>query len=170
MEKLYVTRFHRASQQLCRQHPSSRRPSTLGHPSRCIVSTGIRFRAWAPGYRPDRTDRNGKLAVHKAHEQRLATLQQDLDQALRDQAGSLSGLGEIQATERTIAAINELQALFATRLQATRDQAYSFFGGDPVNRNLHEFLAVARKPNAPADPQQAWLDSYRAAFDVKYLE
>lgn len=113
---------------------------------------------------------NGKLAVHKAHEQRLATLQQDLDQALRDQAGSLSGLGEIQATERTIAAINELQALFATRLQATRDQAYSFFGGDPVNRNLHEFLAVARKPNAPADPQQAWLDSYRAAFDVKYLE
>ena len=113
---------------------------------------------------------NGKLGVQKAHEQRLATLQQDLDQALRDQAGSLNGLGEIQATERTIAAINELQALFATRLQATRDQAYSFFGGDPVNRNLHEFLAGARKPNAPADPQQAWLDSYRAAFDVKYLE
>ncbi|WP_410481153.1 S-type pyocin domain-containing protein [Pseudomonas plecoglossicida] len=113
---------------------------------------------------------NDKAGVHKAHEQRLATLQQDLDQAIRDQAGSLDGLGEVQANERTIAAVNELQALFAARLQATRDQAYSFFGGDPVNRNLHEFLAVARKPNAPADPQQAWLDAYRAAFDVKYLE
>lgn len=113
---------------------------------------------------------NDKMGVHKAHETRLTTLHQDLDQALRDQAGSLDGLGEVQSVERTIAAANELNALFAARLQATHDQAYSYFGGDPVNRSLHEFLAVARRPNAPMDPQQAWLDSYRAAFDVKYLE
>ena len=107
---------------------------------------------------------NDKLGVHKAHEKRLATLHQDLDQAIRDQAGPLDSLSELQATERSIAAVNELEALFAARLQATRDQAYSYFGGDPdvpasQQRNANDadgLCITSARAHCPASRTGAW--------------
>ena len=113
---------------------------------------------------------NDKKTVKQEHEQRQATLEPDLDQAILVQAGSLAGLSESQAIERRIAAVNQLQAQLNSRLEAARQQANQFFGTDPEHRTFREFLTAARALGAQADPRQAWLASYRAAFEVKYLE
>lgn len=110
---------------------------------------------------------NDKRQVKQAHEQREATLVQDLEHAIATEVGSLAGLGEVQALERTIAAVNQLQAQIGPRLEAARQQANRFFGTDPEHRTFHDFLNASR---TQADPRQAWLESYRAAFEVKYLE
>ncbi|WP_129932853.1 MULTISPECIES: S-type pyocin domain-containing protein [unclassified Pseudomonas] len=113
---------------------------------------------------------NDKRQVKQAHEQRQAALDQDLDQAILAQAGSLAGLSEVQAIERRIAAISQLQTQLGQRLEAARQQANSFYGKAPEHRSFQEFLAVTRAPNGPADPRTAWLASYRAAFEAKLLE
>lgn len=113
---------------------------------------------------------NDKRQVKQAHEQRQAALDQDLDQAILAQAGSLAGLSEVQAIERRIAAISQLQTQLGPRLEAARQQANSFYGKAPEHRSFQEFLAVTRAPNGPADPRTAWLASYRAAFEAKLLE
>lgn len=113
---------------------------------------------------------NDKRQVKQAHEQRQAALDQDLDQAILAQAGSLAGLSEVQAIERRIAAISQLQTQLGPRLEAARQQANSFYGKAPEHRSFQEFLAVTRAPNGPADPRTAWLTSYRAAFEAKLLE
>nr|WP_312203703.1 S-type pyocin domain-containing protein [Pseudomonas monteilii] len=110
---------------------------------------------------------NDKRQVKQAHAQREATLDQDLEHAIASEVGSLAGLGEVQALELTIAAVNQLQAQLGPRLDAVRQQANRFFGTDPEHRSFHEFLNASR---TQADPRQAWLESYRAAFEVKYLE
>ncbi|MFK0091705.1 S-type pyocin domain-containing protein [Pseudomonas sp. NPDC090592] len=113
---------------------------------------------------------NDKRQVKEAHERRQAELGQDIEQAIATQAGSLAGLSEVQAIERKIAAISQLQAQLGPRLQAARQQAHSFYGNDPEHRTFHDFLAVTRNPNGPADPRTAWLASYQAAFEAKLLE
>lgn len=110
---------------------------------------------------------NDKRQVKQAHAQREATLDQDLEHAIASEVGSLAGLGEVQALELTIAAVNQLQAQLGPRLDAVRQQANRFFGTDPEHRSFHEFLNAS---GTQADPRQAWLESYRAAFEVKYLE
>ncbi|MGS7249955.1 S-type pyocin domain-containing protein [Pseudomonas anuradhapurensis] len=111
-----------------------------------------------------------KHQVKQAYEERQTTLEQELDQALQDHAGSLAGLDEVQSIERRIAAADQLATLLGARLQSARQQADSFFGRDPEHRTFNEFLAVARGPTSPADPRQSWLDSYRAAFEAKHLQ
>jgi len=113
---------------------------------------------------------NDKKTVKQEHEQRQATLETDLDQAILVQAGSLAGLSEPQAIERRVAAVNQLQAQLGPRLDAARQQANQFFGTDPEHRTFRDFLTAARALGAQADPRQTWLASYRAAFEVKYLE
>ncbi|MFJ4258567.1 S-type pyocin domain-containing protein [Pseudomonas monteilii] len=111
-----------------------------------------------------------KRQIKQEHEERRAVLGQDLDQAILDQVGSLAGLSEVQAIERRIAATSQLQTQLGPRLESARHQANSFYGKDPEHRTFQEFLAVSRNPNGPAEPRAAWLASYRAAFEVKYLE
>jgi len=113
---------------------------------------------------------NDKQQVKEAHEQRLLTLDHELDQAIVDQAGSLAGLSEVQAIERKITAASQLQMQLGPQLETARQQANSFYGRDPEHRTFHDFLVASRKPNGPADPHQAWLTSYRASFELKYLE
>lgn len=113
---------------------------------------------------------NDKRQIKQAHEERQAVLGQDLDQAILAQAGSLAGLSEVQAIERRIAATSQLQMQLGPPLESARQQANSFYGKDPEHRTFQEFLAVTRNPNGPAEPRAAWLASYRAAFEVKYLE
>ncbi|MBA6100193.1 S-type pyocin domain-containing protein [Pseudomonas juntendi] len=113
---------------------------------------------------------NDKKTVKQEHEQRQATLEPDLDQAILAQTGSLAGLSESQAIERRITVVKQLQAQLGPRLEAARQQANRFFGTDPEHRTFREFLTAARAQGAQADPRQAWLESYRAAFEIKYLE
>ncbi|WAB98366.1 S-type pyocin domain-containing protein [Pseudomonas putida] len=113
---------------------------------------------------------NDKKTVKQQHEQRQAKLEPDLDQTILAQAGSLAGLSESQAIERRITVVNQLQAQLGPRLEAARQQANRFFGTDPEHRTFREFLAAGRALGAQADPREAWLASYRAAFEVKYLE
>jgi len=111
-----------------------------------------------------------KRQVKQAHEQRKALLNQEVDQAILTLAGSLTGLSEVQAAERKLTAASQLQVQLAPLLQIARQQAVSFFGKDPEHRTFQEFMAAARKTGGPAEPYQAWLASYRAAFEVKVLE
>ena len=171
MEKLYVaSRLHRTSPQPCARHSPHLHPRRFWGHNRIphqLVST---FRPGSLVIDLIPQIENDKRQVKQAHDQRTATIDQDIEQAIAHQAGSLTGLDEVQAIERKITAVNQLQAQLSPRLEIARQQAHSFFGTDPEHRNFQEFLAVIRSPNAPAEPRPAWLASYRAAFEVKYLE
>ncbi|MDH0649170.1 S-type pyocin domain-containing protein [Pseudomonas sp. GD03858] len=110
-----------------------------------------------------------KQQVQQEHEQLLADLDTQLDQAIAVRAGSLAGLSEIAGLESRISAVERLRAEQQARQQSVQQQAHRFFGGDPVHRSFKEFVAVTRQANPGDDPRQAWLTSYRAAFEAKRL-
>ncbi|MDF0729401.1 S-type pyocin domain-containing protein [Pseudomonas entomophila] len=111
-----------------------------------------------------------KQQVQQEHEQLLAGLDAQLEHAIAARAGSLAGLSEITGLERRITAVEQLRSEYQVRQQSVSQQANHFFGGDPVHRSFEDFVAITRQTNAAADPRQAWLASYRAAFEAKRLK
>lgn len=96
---------------------------------------------------------NDKRQVKQAHEQRQAALDQDLDQAILAQAGSLAGLSEVQAIERRIAAISQLQTQLGPRLEAARQQANKPTASMAKPRSIAPFRSSWLSPAPPTGQQ-----------------
>ncbi|MFF7108293.1 S-type pyocin domain-containing protein [Pseudomonas sichuanensis] len=111
-----------------------------------------------------------KQQVHTEHARLLATQDEQLDKAIAAHAGPLSGLSETAAIERQISAVEQVTASYQAKLQQARQQANSFYRGDPVRRSFDAFLAAARRHKTSSEPRQAWLGAYRAAYEAMRLE
>ncbi len=108
--------------------------------------------------------------THIDHAWLQFTQGEQLDQAIEASTGSLSGLSETESTERQITAVEQVTASYQAQLKQARQQANSFFGSTPISRSVNDFVSVARQQNNAAKSRQAWLASYRAAFETIRLE
>lgn len=108
--------------------------------------------------------------THIDHAWLQFTQGKQLDQAIEANTGPLAGLSETASLERQITAVEQVTASSQAHLQQARLQANSFFGSTPIARSVNDFVTLARQQNAPAESRQAWLSSYRAAFEAIRLE
>ncbi|MDD1016294.1 S-type pyocin domain-containing protein [Pseudomonas rubra] len=111
-----------------------------------------------------------KQNIKQDHAQQQATLADRLDQEILAQAGPLDGLSTVEALSRQLDASQRLIQQRQAELATARQQADSFFGSDPEHKSFQQFLTVATRPSGHPNPKQAWLASYKAAFEAKVLD
>ncbi|MEE1921657.1 S-type pyocin domain-containing protein [Pseudomonas sp. 148P] len=110
-----------------------------------------------------------RKTVEQQYKENEKSLKAELDQQVIGITGSLKGLDQRVSIERQLSAIERL----LEQKQAARDIAWksalAFYGVDPVSRTSTDYLRAAHQPSLGTDPKQAWLASYKAAFEARLL-
>lgn len=82
-------------------------------------------------------------------------------------------LPPVQSIIREMGVLNTLTQRATAEFHNKTATANSFFGGDPFNRHINDFMQnatrIERYPGPNGIAMQAWINSYRAAHDARLL-
>ena len=115
----------------------------------------------------------------KSLEQEYQTKSGQLPQSIESELASVRTEGPTdplppsQSIIRELGVLNTLTQRKAAELQSKTATANAFFGGDPFNRNINDFMIKATKMEPRPGPNgiamQAWVQSLRAGHDARLL-
>ncbi|MDR9750061.1 S-type pyocin domain-containing protein [Pseudomonas sp. SZMC_28357] len=121
-------------------------------------------------------NQNMVKATAQALEQEYQARTSQIPQSIETELAAIRSpepLSSSQSITRELAANHQLTQQKTAELHTKNSIANAFFGGDPFNRHINEFMIKAttmeRRPGPHGIAMQAWATSYRAAHDARLL-
>ena len=110
-----------------------------------------------------------KRDVERDHARDNARLKTNLDEQVHAATGPLDDVPELEASNARLTATVQLLARKQVELISADHMALAFYGTDPIGKSVTDYLRVASGPNAPENPRQSWLESFKAAHQARLL-
>lgn len=111
-----------------------------------------------------------KRTVKEEHADNERQLQKNLTVELKALTAPPSDNAHpFQRYDLQTAAITQLIEQKRAALAPAWEAARVFYGDDPVNKSIRDYLRIATQANSFPDPKQTWLASYKAAFEARRL-
>jgi len=140
------------------------------------TSTNNRAGPFGHGVATYYQNQNMVKATAQALEQEYQARTSQIPQSIETELAAIRSpepLSSSQSITRELAANHQLTQKKTAELHTKNSIANAFFGGDPFNRHINEFMIKAttmeRRPGPHGIAMQAWATSYRAAHDAKLL-
>jgi len=111
-----------------------------------------------------------KTQVEEEYFQQNKDLTSSLDDTLKKMTPPPHGLSELEVIGNKLTAARDLLAQKQNALTNARKTALDFFGTDPIDKNFVDYLRTANRPKDTRNPREAWLSSYKAAYEARLLE